>query len=87
MVKLTLKVIKGNKYLYLRDRVKVNSKSLSVQTYVGRLENVEPQDFSAKLLDLFSSRLTRYLDYRLEHYTLTVLDRNQATNLESLRYL
>lgn len=86
MVKLTLKVIKGNKYLYLRDRVKVNSKSLSVQTYVGRLENVEPQDLSTKLLDLFSSRLTRYLDYRLEHYPLTILDRNQATNLESLRY-
>ncbi len=39
-----------------------------------------------KLLDLFSSRLTKYLDYRLEHYTLTVLDRNKATNLESLRY-
>ncbi|NMC88102.1 MAG: Fic family protein [Methanomicrobiales archaeon] len=86
MVELTIKVIKGNKYLYLRDRVKVNSKSLSVQTYVGRLEKVEPQDFSVKLLDLFSSRLTKYLDYRLEHYTLTVLDRNKATNLESLRY-
>lgn len=86
MVELTVKIIKGNKYLYLRDRVKVNSKSLSVQTYVGRLEKVEPQDFSVKLLDLFSSRLTKYLDYRLEHYTLTVLDRNQATNLESLRY-
>lgn len=86
MVKLTLKIIKGNKYLYLRDRVKVNSKSLSVQTYVGRLEKIEPQDFSAKLLDLFSSRLTKYLDYRLEHYILTALDRNQATNLESLRY-
>jgi len=86
MVELTVKVIKGNKYLYLRDRVKVNSKSLSVQTYVGRLEKVEPQDFSVKLLDLFSSRLTKYLDYRLEHYTLTVLDRNKATNLESLRY-
>lgn len=86
MVELTVKVIKGNKYLYLRDRVKVNSKSLSVQTYVGRLEKVEPQDISVKLLDLFSSRLTKYLDYRLEHYTLTVLDRNKATNLESLRY-
>lgn len=86
MVELTIKVIKGNKYLYLRDRVKVNSKSLSVQTYVGRLEKVEPQDISVKLLDLFSSRLTKYLDYRLEHYTLTVLDRNKATNLESLRY-
>jgi len=86
MVKLTLKVIKGNKYLYIRDQVKVNSKSLSVQTYVGRLENVEPQDLSTKLLDLFSLRLTRYLDYRLEHYILTVLDRDQATNLESLRY-
>lgn len=86
MVELTVKIIKGNKYLYLRDRVKVNSKSLSVQTYVGRLEKVEPQDISVKLLDLFSSRLTKYLDYRLEHYTLTVLDRNKATNLESLRY-
>ena len=86
MVELTVKVIKGNKYLYLRDRVKVNSKSLSVQTYVGRLEKVEPQDISVKLLDLFSSRLTKYLDYRLEHYTLTVLDRNKATNLENLRY-
>ena len=86
MVKLTLKIIKGNRYLYLRDQVKVNSKSISVQTYVGRLEKVEPQDVSAKLLDLFASRLTRYLDYRLEHYTFTVLDRNQATSLESLRY-
>ncbi len=86
MVELTVKIIKGNKYLYLRDRVKVNSKSLSVQTYVGRLEKVEPQDISVKLLDLFSSRLTKYLDYRLEHYAFTVLDRNQATNLESLRY-
>ncbi len=86
MVELTVKVIKGNKYLYLQDRVRVNSKSLSVQTYVGRLEKVKPQDISVKLLDLFSSRLTKYLDYRLEHYTLTVLDRNKATNLESLRY-
>jgi Fic family protein len=86
MVELTLKIIKGNKYLYLRDRVKVNSKSLSVQTYVGRLETVEPQDFSVKLLNLFSSRLTKYLEYRLEHYAFTVLDRDQAANLESLRY-
>ncbi len=86
MSELTVKIIKGNKYLYIRDRVKVNSKSLYIQTYVGRLEKVEPQDLSVKLLDHLSLRLTRYLEYRLEHYTFTVLDRNQATNLESLRY-
>ncbi|WP_155937453.1 hypothetical protein, partial [Methanoculleus sp. MH98A] len=74
MPKLTVKTIKGNKYLYLRDKVKVNSKSLEIQIYIGRLETVAREDVLSKLSELHNLRLTTYLDYRLEHYSFTALD-------------
>ncbi|WP_292396255.1 Fic family protein [Methanoculleus sp. UBA303] len=86
MPELTVKTIKGNKYLYLRDRVKVNLKSLPLQIYVGRLEKVDPEDILPKRSKLQTLRLTTYLDYRLEHYSFTALDRTQASDLETLRY-
>ena len=86
MSELTVKTIKGNRYLYIRDKVKVNSKSLPLQIYVGRLETVAREDFSSKLSELHTRRLTAYLNYRLEHHAFTALDRTQASDLETLRY-
>ncbi len=43
MPELTVKIIKGNKYLYIRDEVKVNSKSLSLKIYIGKAESVTGQ--------------------------------------------
>jgi len=87
MPDLTLKTIKGNKYLYLRDKVRVNSKSLPIQIYIGRLEKVSREDLSPKLSGLRTLRLRTYLDYRLEHYSFTALTKPQALDLETLRYL
>jgi len=86
MPNLTVKTIKGNRYLYLKDKVKVNSKSLPLQVYIGRLETVSREDFLSKLSDLHTLRLKTYLDYRLEHYSFTALDKTQASDLETLRY-
>ena len=86
MPELTIKTIKGNKYLYLRDKVRVNSKSLPIQIYIGRLETVAREDVLSKLSELHNLRLTTYLDYRLEHYSFTALDRTRAVDLETLRY-
>mgnify|MGYP000174278306 CR=1 FL=1 len=86
MSELTVKIIKGNKYLYFRDRVKVNSKSLPLQVYIGRLEKVSQEDFLPKLPELHTLRLKTYLDYRLKHYSFTALTETQALELETLRY-
>ncbi|WP_054848335.1 Fic family protein [Methanoculleus chikugoensis] len=86
MPELTVKTIKGNKYLYIRDKVKVNSKSLPLQIYIGRLETVAREDVLSKLSVLHTLRLTTYLDYRLEHYSFTALDRTRAVDLETLHY-
>ena len=36
MVKLEIKKIKGKKYIYIKDKVRVNDKTLRISTYVGR---------------------------------------------------
>ncbi len=86
MPDLTIKTIKGNRYLYLRDKVRVNSKSLPLQVYIGRLERVTPEDLLSKLPELRDLRLKTYLDYRLEHYSFTALDTTRAIELERIRY-
>lgn len=86
MPDLTIKTIKGNRYLYLRDKVRVNSKSLPLQVYIGRLERVTPEDLLSKLPELRDLRLKTYLDYRLEHYSFTALNTTRAIELEKIRY-
>lgn len=86
MPKLSIKTIKGNRYLYIQDRVKVNAKSISLQKYVGRCEKVTIEDVASKLSELEDLRLTAYLDYRLSHYTDTIFDTAGATDLETIRY-
>ncbi len=49
MSNLAVKEIKGNTYLYIKDSVKVNSKSLPVLVYVGRFEKATPDLVLSKL--------------------------------------
>ena len=48
-MKLEIKVIKGHKYLYLRDKVKVNDKTAAISFYVGRLSKLEKARVIEKL--------------------------------------
>jgi len=41
MPKLEIKRIRGNNYLYIKDKVKVNGKYIDITIYVGRFENVD----------------------------------------------
>ncbi len=86
MLKLSIKTIKGNRYLYIQDRLKVNSKSISIQKYLGRFENITIDDVASKLSELENQRFATYLDYRLSHYSYTLLDTAGATDLETIRY-
>lgn len=86
MPKLSIKTIKGNRYLYIQDRVKVNAKSISIQKYVGRCEKATIEKVVLKLSELEDQRLTAYLDYRLSHYPYTILDAAGAARLETIRY-
>lgn len=49
MAKLEIKVIKGKKYLYLKDKVKVNGKTATVTFYAGRLSKITQDRFAEKL--------------------------------------
>lgn len=86
MSSLSIKIIKGNTYLYLQDKVKVNSKSISIQKYIGRFEKITIEELLSKLSGLEDLRLTSYLTYRLEHYTYTLLETNESVELETIRY-
>ena len=86
MPSLSIKTIKGNRYLYIQDRVKVNAKSISIQKYCGRCEKTTIDDVISKLSELEDLRLTVFLDYRLSHYPYTILDTTGATALETIRY-
>ena len=86
MIKLEIKKIKGHNYLYLRERLKVNSKSLSVLLYAGRIDKIDSNAFFNKLHEFAVLKLTKTRDYRVAHYPATFLDTEQITALETLRF-
>jgi len=86
MVSLAVKEIKGNKYLYLKDKLKDNSKSVHVEVYCGRLDKLTADDVSEKYRKLTDLRLTTYLDTRMEKYSLNHLALPDITPLETMRY-
>ena len=86
MLKLEIKIIKGNKYLYLRDKVKVNGKTATITFYVGRLSKLTLDRFVEKLNEFERIKLKTYTDYRLKKLRCAYLDKNRALNLESLGY-
>ena len=86
MIKLEIKNIKGHNYLYFRERLKVNSKSISVLLYGGRIDKITANEFVDKLSEFTFLRLTKYLDYHVGHHPSEFLDRERITALETLRY-
>lgn len=86
MTKLEIKIIKGHKYLYLRDKVKVNGKTTTISFYVGRLSKIHADRFIEKLGEFEKIKLKKYMDYRLKKYRCAFLNKNQASNLEVLKY-
>ncbi|HJH31051.1 MAG TPA: Fic family protein [Methanosarcinaceae archaeon] len=85
MDKLEIKTIKGNKYLYIKYKLKVNNKSTYNSLYVGRLEKLSLQDFILKLDELQDIRLNKFTDFWIGKQR-QFLDDNQTVNLEAIHY-
>jgi fido (protein-threonine AMPylation protein) len=85
-MKLEIKTIKGHRYLYIVDNVKVNAKKLSLTFYVGRLEKTSLEGFMEKLGEFELIKLKKYTDYRLKKHRCDVLSPQRALNLEFLAY-
>lgn len=87
MFKPVLKEIHGKKYLYLIDRLKVNTKSIEVSLYAGRIENVTLSDFMSKTTEMEILRLKKYLDACAALYPPSmILSSDEMRDLEVARY-
>lgn len=85
MVKLEIKIIKGHRYMYIKDKIRVNEKSLPITIYIGRLEKTTPERFIKKLGEYQLTRLKKFTDYWLKKKR-THLDDKKTFNLEVLHY-
>ncbi len=85
MVKLEVKKIKGKKYIYIRDKVMVNDKSITISFYIGRLEKTTAERFLEKLAEYQLIRLKTFTDYWLKKKR-RYLDDRRALDLEVLHY-
>ncbi len=86
MIKLEIKNIKGHNYLYFREGLKVNSKSIPVMLYGGRIDKITANEFADKQSEFAVLKVTKLLDYRVGHYHAEFIDKEQITALETLRY-
>jgi len=86
MIKLGIKKIKGNNYLYFGESLKVNSKSIAVALYAGRIDKISIPEFLEKYNEFAIIRLMKYLDYRTSHFQTSLLEKQDITTLESIRY-
>ncbi|WP_321508389.1 Fic family protein [uncultured Methanoregula sp.] len=86
MIKLEIKNIKGNYYLYFREILKINSKSITVALYAGRIDKITINEFLSKYHEFSLLRLTKYLDYQVVRYTSEYLDKEKIASLENVRY-
>jgi Fic family protein len=86
MIKPVLKEISGNNYLYIKDTLKVNSKSIEVLIYVGRIENVTLNAFMDKLREMQVVRLKKYIDARKESFEPAILTPDEVRDLDVMSY-
>lgn len=86
MIKLEIKNIKGHNYLYFKEGLKVNSKSILVALYCGRIDKIALPEFLDKYSEFATLKLMKYLDYRVGHFQTAILDKQKITTLESIRY-
>jgi Fic family protein len=85
MVKFEIKKIKGKKYLYIRDKVRVNGKSIAISFYIGRLEKTTPERLLEKLAEYQTIRLKTFTDFWLKKQRRYLYDR-KALDIEVLHY-
>lgn len=85
MLKLEIKRIKGKRYIYIKDRVKVNDKSRVLYFYIGRLEKTTPGRFVDKLAKYQIIRLKTFTDYWLKKQR-KYLDDKRTLDIEALHY-
>ncbi|ADC64651.1 hypothetical protein Ferp_0477 [Ferroglobus placidus DSM 10642] len=85
MFKLEIKKIKGYRYIYIKDRVKVNDKSIPVTMYIGRLEKTTTEEFIKKLGEYQVARLKTFTDFWMKKGR-SYLDDQKTFNLEVLHY-
>ena len=86
MIKLEIKQIKGNYYLYFSERLKVNSKSIALTIYAGRIDKITLNEFLEKYNEFTILRLMKYLNYRTDHFQASLISKQNITTLESIRY-
>lgn len=86
MIKLEIKNIKGHNYLYFKEGLKVNSKTIAVSLYAGRIDKITINEFLDKYGEFSLLKVTKYLDYRVAHYNARYLDKGKIMSLETLRY-
>ncbi len=77
MIKLEIKNIKSHNYLYLKEGLKVNAKSIPVLLYGGRIDKLALNEFLGKCTQFDALRLTKLLDYRVAHFHAGFLDREK----------
>ncbi len=85
MAKLEIKKIKGKKYIYIKDEVRVNDKTLRISIYVDRLKKTTLQDFLAKIVKLQQIKLTKFTDFWMKKRR-TFLDDAKTMKVEALHY-
>lgn len=83
MSRLEIKQIKENKYIYLRDKFKVNGRTEDITLYVGPLGKITFEKFIQKVGELFTIRIKKFIDYWLSK-DLKYLGRERAFDLEVL---
>jgi Fic family protein len=85
MLRLEIKRIKGKKYVYIKDKVKVNNKSKVISFYIGRLEKTTPRRFLDKLAEYQIIRLKTFTDFWLKKQR-KYLDDRKTLDIEALHY-
>ena len=86
MSKLEIKRIRGKRYIYIEDKVKVNNRSINITIYVGRFEKVDESTLLKKIDELLLKKLKKYLEYRLKKFKCDYLAENQVKEIERLRF-
>lgn len=86
-LKLSVKNIKGKNYLYIIKSFKVNQKSISINKYVGNIENINLNDVFLKLSELDYLKLTKITDYYLKSNKESILREEQIKELEEFKIL
>ncbi len=87
MENLSIKLIKGHKYLYITDVFKVNSKSKKVTFYIGNIEKINENEFILKLREFNEFRLTKIIEIAQNLYHSPYLSGENIAYLEKLRVL